>query len=436
MQAAKVLRKSLLTSQVSAVKMLSLQRSVRDFTVALLVLKMWETSPMTSSARLDYLDILRTIAIVSVVAAHSAQTIGDIQRGSGSDIDPWLLSFFNQGGYGVQVFFFLSGYLLAMLYGFSSMDLRKEKSTRSFWLRRIFRIVPLWFLFLLVTVYRPNLFPQSPGSWPPDGEIAAYGLQISAPWLFVLSLLFLMWLVPVAWGGFIPGGWSIQAEMLHYLFFAAVRKWRIEWILGSWLFLAIPLVLVDKILIRVDLDLGPIEGWRSQNVASTLIFFLAGCIAYLLCDRNRRQKLTANQKLLTLASVTVMFLLPLNNVKSGQAFAAFGFVVYAILLAYPLSRVGRLSSTFQNVAKYSYFTYFAHFFVLDIIEVAYLNNLEIPLPGGQIGVGVAVLLTILLVTLVCSLVGWVSWQIFENPMIGLGNKLESLRRPWHIRKGL
>jgi len=56
--------------------------------------------------------------------------------------------------------------------------------------------------------------------------------------------------------------------------FCVGRKWRVEAILGAWLFLAIPLVVVDKILSRVDVDMGLVEGWRSQNVASTLVFFL------------------------------------------------------------------------------------------------------------------------------------------------------------------
>jgi len=113
--------------------------------------------------RSNFLDYLRSIAIIAVIGAHTAQTIGAIQRQAGSDIDGWLLSFFNQGAYGVQVFFFLSGYLLAMLYGFSRSDVRSNKTTKSFWIKRLFRIFPLWLVFFLFTVARPTLFPNSPG---------------------------------------------------------------------------------------------------------------------------------------------------------------------------------------------------------------------------------------------------------------------------------
>ena len=69
---------------------------------------------MSAVRRSVYLDSLRSIAIVAGIASHPAQAVGDVQRFAGGDIDGWMLSFFNQGGYGGHVFFFLSGYLLAI----------------------------------------------------------------------------------------------------------------------------------------------------------------------------------------------------------------------------------------------------------------------------------------------------------------------------------
>ena len=378
---------------------------------------------MTSFQRLMYLDSLRAIAIVGVIAAHTAQAVGDIQRFGGGDIDGWLLSFFNQGGYGVQVFFFLSGYLLAMLYGFGHVDLRQDKSTKSFWVKRIFRIFPLWALFFLMTVARPSLFPASPGAWVNSPGLVAPDETLNSLVLFALTLTFLMWLVPVAWGGFIPGGWSIQAEMLHYGFFALVRKWRVEAILGLWLALAIPTIFIDKLLSRVDLDLGVLEGWRSQNMPSTLIFFLAGCVFFMLKDHSRREQLSGSARVLTVLATLVVLLLPLNNVKSGQFFAAVGFVAFAVVLAYFLARWESLHGLLSRVAKYSYFSYFFHFFLLDILETLYNENVGRQVPFGQIGVGLAVVGAVLLVTFICTVVGSVSWKIFEKPAISMGERL-------------
>lgn len=378
---------------------------------------------MNSVPRSMYLDSLRSIAIVGVIAAHTAQAVGDIQRFGGGDIDGWLLSFFNQGGYGVQVFFFLSGYLLAMLYGFGHVDVRREKSTKSFWVKRIFRIFPLWALFFAVTIVRPSLFPGSPGEWVNSPNLIASNENLNSLLLVVLSLTFLMWLVPVAWGGFIPGGWSIQAEMLHYAFFALVRKWRVEAILGLWLVLAIPTIFIDKLLPRVDLDLGVLEGWRSQNMPSTIIFFLAGCIFFMLKDHSRREQLSGSARVLSGVATLVVVLLPLNNVKSGQFFAAIGFVAFAIVLAYFLARWETLHGLLAQVAKYSYFSYFFHFFLLDLLESLYNEYVGSQVPFGQVGVGLTVVGAVLFVTFICTVVGSVSWKIFEKPAILMGERI-------------
>lgn len=232
-----------------------------------------------------------------------------------------------------------------------------------------------------------------------------------------------MWLIPAVWGGFIPGGWSIQAEMLHYAFFALVRRWRIEAILVLWLLLAVPTIFVDKLLSRVDLDLGVLEGWRSQNLPSTLIFFLAGCIFFMLRDASQRERLSSGARSLFLVATVVMFVLPLNNVKSGQFFAAIGFVAFSLVLAYFLSRWNQIQGWLSKVAKYSYFSYFFHFFLLDILEALYNSFVGTVVPLGQVGVGLAVTVTVLVVTVISTAVGSVSWRLIEKPAISFGEKV-------------
>ena len=377
---------------------------------------------MENRVRVGYFDSLRAVAIVSVIAAHSAQTIGSIQRASSSTIDSSLLSFFNHGGYGVQVFFFLSGYLLAMLYGYSSLDTRPTTSSRTFWIKRFFRIAPLWFLFLIFVTLRPMLFPASPGSWADAAAVTPAEGILGFVVLLVLSVTLSMWLIPEAWEGFIPGGWSIQAEFLHYVFFALTRKWRITNILVGYILLALPVILIDKVLIRVDVDLGILEGWRSQNLPSTLLFFLAGTFAHLLVDKSRRKALSSSGNALLVAFVAVVLLLPLNNVKSGQFFEAVGFVAFALLVALGASQIAPLQALLDRIAKYSYFSYFFHFFALDALEGIYLGAFDHPLPGGQIGVGMSILLTVVVVTALSTSLGALSWKLLERPAIRWGNK--------------
>lgn len=92
------------------------------------------------------LDGLRAISIIWVIVAHFNLSIKN----------PTLSSIFWGGGLGVHIFFVLSGFLITTL-------LLKEKITngfislKDFYIRRIFRILPVAFLFLFV-IFVMNLW--------------------------------------------------------------------------------------------------------------------------------------------------------------------------------------------------------------------------------------------------------------------------------------
>src|SRR5947209_6454020 len=79
-----------------------------------------------------YIDILRGIAIFGVIAVHSHQYITGLS---------WVISWvFNYGQLGVQLFFVASAVTLCL-----SMNGRKENSSHNFYIRRFFRIAPLYY---------------------------------------------------------------------------------------------------------------------------------------------------------------------------------------------------------------------------------------------------------------------------------------------------
>lgn len=81
---------------------------------------------------------------------------------------PWLYNFSLIGVYGVPIFFLLSAYLITEL-------LQRERQrtgtihVRSFYVRRILRIWPLYFLvfygLVLLNLYLPGVGANSPGKW-------------------------------------------------------------------------------------------------------------------------------------------------------------------------------------------------------------------------------------------------------------------------------
>src|ERR1043165_5990379 len=84
--------------------------------------------------RLMGLDGLRAISVGLVILLHTSSSIGFPRYGT-------LLSFASFGGFGVTIFFVISGFLI------SSLLMAEERrvgrfSIQRFYLRRVFRIIP------------------------------------------------------------------------------------------------------------------------------------------------------------------------------------------------------------------------------------------------------------------------------------------------------
>src|SRR5438876_5186510 len=99
------------------------------------------------------LDGVRAFACLLVIWYHIYQTprnlhIWDPQ----SSTHPLLDSFLYFGKYGVTLFFVLSGFLLFMPYAKALLFEKTWPSVRQFYLRRVFRIIPAYYLSLILIV--------------------------------------------------------------------------------------------------------------------------------------------------------------------------------------------------------------------------------------------------------------------------------------------
>ena len=95
----------------------------------------------------ENLDFLRFIAFFTVFAGHTALGNFLINR-IHVDVINKFIWVFSQGGTGVSFFFVLSGFLITYL-----LLIEKEKTgkinVRNFYVRRILRIWPLYYLVIL-----------------------------------------------------------------------------------------------------------------------------------------------------------------------------------------------------------------------------------------------------------------------------------------------
>jgi exopolysaccharide production protein ExoZ len=155
---------------------------------------------LTGSAmtqRNQSLDLLRGAAVLLVVASHCAS--------EATSVVPRLAALaMDYGQLGVQLFFIVSGYTMMLTFGVK-ID---AAAVRSFYVRRVFRIVPLFWLAIVFYL----LFTGGEGfrTWAPHGISAVDVL---------LTFLFLHWGSVTAFNSVVPGGWSIAVEMQFYLLF-------------------------------------------------------------------------------------------------------------------------------------------------------------------------------------------------------------------------
>jgi peptidoglycan/LPS O-acetylase OafA/YrhL len=149
---------------------------------------------------LEFIDALRGIAILMVILIHTSESIPGLPA--------FIADLAHLGMYGVQLFFVASAYTLCR-----TMAIRRRESARLlyFYLRRFFRIAPLYYLaiplyfavHLLMQYGEPELVHMGPYT---KATIAA-------------NVLFIHGFVPWAYNHVVPGGWSIGTEMAFYAIF-------------------------------------------------------------------------------------------------------------------------------------------------------------------------------------------------------------------------
>jgi peptidoglycan/LPS O-acetylase OafA/YrhL len=195
--------------------------------------------------KLNNVQVLRAFAAVAVVIFHTGFAF------------PFMRPF---GSFGVDVFFVISGYIMARI-----LDPQSSSSSDFFFRRRVIRIVPpYWFFTILLYVIALRI-PQLMGS-----------TRASADDL-LKSLLF----IPFTKGsGLIQPllfiGWSLNYEMFFYLALAIgllLSKKHAVWFGGA-------IVLATMLACRPFAGENVIAKFYSRDV---ILEFLLGILSYYLC---------------------------------------------------------------------------------------------------------------------------------------------------------
>lgn len=312
--------------------------------------------------RLHAVDILRGLAIFLVLMHHIniRLVLAKIPFAHGM---PFMLdeALFWNGQFGVQIFFAISGFLIA------SITLRRWESLssvniRDFYLLRFARIAPP--LLALLAVLSALHFARL-SDFVVQLKTGGLGRALVAALTFHLNLL-------EAWRGYLPGNWdvlwSLSVEEMFYLFFPLLAR-----LLGrSRLFVALPLafVVLGPFGRRVLTHGNPI--WMEKSYLGGMDAIALGCLTALLASQvhfSRRALracgwLGSSLLVLILGFGPIHLLRGLDRIGLEETILAIGTCLVIIASAQTQWKSPRVFAPLLNLGQRSYEVYLTHMFVV------------------------------------------------------------------------
>lgn len=369
-----------------------------------------------------WLDVLRGLAIFGVVAVHSMLTTDAIVLDNKSEVFSRLIYL---GKYGVELFFFLSGWLLASIYGMHGKRLGKD-----YWARRAGRIYPLWLLFLFIGFLRWE-FTSYGNLAPPNKAIESQSTFLhSTPGVLFLTLSFTLFVSASLWNGVIPGGWSIQAEVAHYLLFPIIRNRSLNTFLKVVAFVnfltSITLFARAKLDDLPNIFLKVIDAWFRLSLYSTFGYFLIGILGFTVFSQLKKSQ-TTDLKFTDLKishNTLILFCLSILIIPCpfGNQIEAIGYLSLMVVISFAILRNRKLSTGFRFLGRHAYFIYFMHFLALESVEWFVQST---KFTTSQLGSQQLVFLLIFLYSLtISSILALPSMKFFERPILRMARKVK------------
>lgn len=310
--------------------------------------------------RIFGLDILRSIAILTVLIGHSNHMLPEALKDISSKI-----FFFD----GVTIFFVLSGFLIGniLIKSFNKEDV-STKTLSKFWINRWFRTLPPYLFILLVLVFTTYVLEINHCGWtsfPSKKEVLHY----------------FFFLQNFSWPSFdfFLESWSLAVEEWFYILtpivaFLIHKGFKVN--IKYTFLVTIFLFLVFSLLIRYfkymefpDLDLD--SHFRKQVVTRFDSLMLGVLAAYILYYHKAFWK---EKKYYFLIVGLVLFLLPqiigLNDIKAYLYVWSFLLESFAIFCFLPLlhsiaDSKGIIYKIITYISLISYSLYLLHFSFLQ-----------------------------------------------------------------------
>ena len=317
--------------------------------------------------KLDYIDALRGFAILATIIVHANQF-------GHSDLPVVLNKIVDSGAMGVQLFYIVSAFTLFL--SFKSRSVKEIRPVRNFFIRRFFRIAPMFYLGICY-----YLFQNTYGSWDDLGG----PISFSAAEIFS-NIIFLHWLNPFWISNLVPGGWSIGIEMTFYLIIPFLFS-KIKNINQAFNFFMVALLLkavLNVIFLKFPL-LGDSRIWDQFlffYFPSQLPVFALGIIMYfILAEGNKITDISGKSMLVFSIILLVQLTSGSNLILQKHILFGMSFVLLSIGLSkYPyyvivnpvIKYIGKLSFSMYLV-QFSVFFWLSKFHSIDYFNNGILN---------------------------------------------------------------
>ena len=331
-------------------------------------------SKISSVRDLPNLDLMRSFAVFLVVVCHVLTYSPAYHLG----FSVWFIGL-------LGVFLFFTHTTLVLMW-----SMERDPHTLRFYIRRAFRIYPLWIVVLMLSVLIQ--LPTSPAFVP-------HFVFLHAGWKELLENLTLSFNLGRG-ARLIGASWSLPIEVQMYIvlpfLFFFMRANRVIW----------PLLLLDALVMRTSQQT---EFPTSQTLLFCTPLFLPGAMAYL---RYKKQspRLPAFLFPLWLLTLTASF----NHLASIHADSFRSGWLYALLVGLSLPFFRQVSwkplcRVTHSIAQYSYGIYLFHFAAIAV-GIHYLAHE--PMWIRALG---------FFATLIALSV--LGYHLVEKPMIRLGSRL-------------
>lgn len=349
---------------------------------------------MNNREHLGGIESLRAYAALLVIAFHVVWL-------AGFDPPPLLEALKWHAGRGVPLFFAVSGFSLA--YGYDGR--LSNGGLRDFYLRRLFRIAPLYYFACVFEIFRHLSL-----DW-----------VITHPWQVFLAGGFLYNFSPPNVEGIALASWSIGVEMLFYLIFPFVLALARS--LASALVLAFLALAAAVGMVVLN---GGLNNYVAHSLAFNLPFFAAGLVAFRLYQGRPTRAFWPTFGLAAASALGLIWgaglMEPLLKVPEGNA-------VYQALWSVPialacLAMAGEPAEAVSNPAtrwlgKVSFSLYLAHPHVIATLKSAHVYE---ALKAAHGGVGLQYLLACGVTIAATALVAWPLHAWIEVPGQNLGRR--------------